>query len=126
MSNLPEAVLKAWEARSPLAVLTTVSKDGGPNTVYVSCYGLGPGKQIMICDIKFGQTLKNLKEGTSEVSFLFIAPDFGAYQLKGTPHYAIDGEHFEKGKAFAKPEATLRGVLTIEVTAIYKGSDRIL
>ncbi|CAA6690390.1 MULTISPECIES: pyridoxamine 5'-phosphate oxidase family protein [unclassified Lentimonas] len=125
MNHLPEEVTKAWEARNPLAVLTTVSKSGTPNTVYVSCYGLGKGKQIMICDIKFGQTLNNLKHGKPEVSFLFQAPNFGAYQLKGIPHYATDGEQFEQGKAFAKPEATVRGVLAIEVTAIYKGSENI-
>ena len=126
MSQLPEEVLTAWEARSPLAVLTTVSKDGSAISVYVSCYGLDEAKRILICDIKFGQTLKNLQEGQPEVSFLIHAPEIGAYQFKGTTDYASDGAQYEQGKTFAKPEATVRGVLAITPTAIYKGSVRIL
>ncbi len=82
--------------------------------------------RILICDIKFGQTLKNLQAGKPEVSFLFHAPGIGAYQLKGTTDYANDGKQYEQGKTFAKPEATVRGVLAINITAIYKGSARIL
>ena len=126
MTHIPEEVLNAWQARSPLAVLTTVSKEGTPNTVYVSCYGFDEAMRILVCDIKFGQTLKNLQEGHPDVSFLFHAPGMGAYQLKGTTDYANDGKQYELGKTFAKPEATVRGVLAIEMTAIYKGSERIL
>jgi hypothetical protein len=82
--------------------------------------------RILICDIKFGQTLKNLQEGHPEVSFLIHAPEIGAYQFKGTTDYTSNGPQFQQGKTFAKPEATVRGVLAIHITAIYKGSERIL
>ncbi|MFP4068886.1 MAG: pyridoxamine 5'-phosphate oxidase family protein [Opitutales bacterium] len=125
-NRLPEEILKAWEVRDPAAVLTTVSREGVPNTVYVSCCGLVEPNRILICDAKFGKTLENLRSGRPEVAFLFFAPDFAAYQLKGRVRYFAEGPILEAGKAFAKPDVETRGVAEVEVTEVYKGSDRLM
>lgn len=125
MSQLPEEILKAWEKRDAAAVLTTVSAEGVPNSIYVSWCGLVDGNRMLIGDAKFEKTLNNLKHGRPEVAFLFFAPDFAAYQLKGRVTYFTEGPVFEKGKAFASPEFPLRGVVEIDVTEAYKGAERL-
>ena len=39
MKNLPESVLKAWDEREPISVLSTVAPDGTPNAIYVGIVG---------------------------------------------------------------------------------------
>jgi predicted pyridoxine 5'-phosphate oxidase superfamily flavin-nucleotide-binding protein len=126
MSQLPEEILNAWDKRDAAAVLTTVSQDGVPNSIYVSWCGLVDGSRVLIGDAKFDKTLDNLKHGRPEVAFLFFAPDFAAYQLKGQFTYFTEGPVFEKGKGFAKPEFPLRGVVEIKVSEAYKGAERLM
>ncbi len=126
VSQLPEEVLEAWEKRDPVAVFTTVDDDGVPNSVYVSCCGLEEGPRVLICDMKFGKTLVNVQQGKRQCAFLFFAPDLAAYQLKGPVRYATEGDVFERGKAYAKPDLEARGMVEMEVTEVYKGSDRLM
>lgn len=126
MSQLPEEILKALDKREAAGVLTTVSAEGIPNSIYVSWCGLVGGNRILIGDAKFDKTLENLKHGRPEVAFLFFAPDFAAYQLKGPYTYVTEGPVFEAGKAFASPDFPLRGVVEIEVGEAYKGAERLM
>ena len=71
------------------------------------------------------KTLENLQNGSAEVNFLFFAKDYSAYQLKGRARYANEGPLFEEGQCLAKPEFALRGVVEIEITQVYKGSERL-
>jgi hypothetical protein len=80
---------------------------------------------VLVGDVHFGKTLDNLMDGSAEVNFLFFAPEFAAYQLKGRARYASEGELFEEGQCLAKPEFKLRGVVEIQVTAAYKGAERL-
>jgi len=126
MNQLPESIQQAWDARDPVAVLTTVSAEGVPNTIYVSCCDLTNGPRVLIADSHFGKTRENLREGRSEVSFLFFAPEFAAYQLKGQVSYFTEGPVFEEGKAFAKQEFELQGIVEINVTEVYKGAEKLI
>lgn len=126
MSQLPDEILKAWEHRKDAAVLTTVSSEGVPNSIYVAWCGLVDGSRVLIGDAKFDKTLDNLKSGRREVAFLFFAPDFAAYQLKGRTTYVTEGPVFEEGKQFASPDFPLRGVVEIEISEAYKGADRLM
>ena len=125
MSQLPQEILQAWDARDPIAVFTTVSADGVPNTIYVSMCALRPEGRVLIGDVHFSKTLENLQNGSAEVNFLFFAKDYSAYQLKGRARYANEGPLFEEGQCLAKPEFALRGVVEIEITQVYKGSERL-
>jgi predicted pyridoxine 5'-phosphate oxidase superfamily flavin-nucleotide-binding protein len=126
MSQLPEEILKAWVKREAAGVLTTVSADGTPNSIYVSWCGLVDGSRILIGDAKFDKTLHNLQHGRPEVAFLFFAPDHAAYQLKGRTRYHTEGPVFEAGKAFASEDFPLRGVVEIQVTEAWKGAERMM
>ncbi|MGB0744880.1 MAG: pyridoxamine 5'-phosphate oxidase family protein [Opitutales bacterium] len=123
MNQLPQEVLEAWEKRDPTCVLTTVSLNGTPNTIYVSCCGLVDGTRILICNSAFRKTLENLKSGPGLANFLFFAPGLAAYQLKGRIWHHSKGARFEEGKAFAKPELPLHGIAEIVITEAYKGAE---
>jgi predicted pyridoxine 5'-phosphate oxidase superfamily flavin-nucleotide-binding protein len=125
METLPEEIQQAWAQRDPVAVFTTVDGGGVPNTIYVSLCELCPDARVLIGDVHFGKTLDNLRNGGADVNFLFFAKDFPAYQLKGRARYASEGALFEEGQCLAKPEFKLRGIVEIEVTAAYKGSERL-
>jgi predicted pyridoxine 5'-phosphate oxidase superfamily flavin-nucleotide-binding protein len=126
IKQLPESVRQAWSARDPVAVLTTVSSEGVPNTIYVSCCDLVDGARVLIGDSHFGKTRENLREGGSGVSFLFFAPEFAAYQLKGQVNYHTEGPVFEEGEALAKQAFELQGVVEINVTEVYKGAEKLV
>jgi hypothetical protein len=125
MIRLPNIIQKAWEARDPAAVLTTISAAGVPNTIYVSCCNLVAGSRVLICDSHFGKTRENLQTGSPEVSFLFFAKDFAAYQLKGQVSYHTEGPVFEEGKAIAKEEFGIQGVVEIKISEVYQGSEKL-
>jgi hypothetical protein len=125
MIRLPKTIQEAWEVRDPAAVLTTISAAGVPNTIYVSCCNLVDGPRVLICDSHFDKTRENLKHGSSEVSFLFFAKDFAAYQLKGQVSYHTEGPVFEEGKAISKEEFGIQGVVEIKITEAYQGSEKL-
>jgi len=126
MADLPEEIQQAWAKRDPVAVFTTVDPGGVPNTIYVSLCEIRPGPRVLIGDVHFGKTLANLQSGRKEVNFLFYAPDLAAYQFKGQARYANEGELFEEGQCLKKPEFELRGIVEIQVSEAYKGSERLL
>jgi hypothetical protein len=126
MKNLPKEILEAWERRNPACVLTTLSADGTPNTIYVNCCGMVDGPRILICNSAFGKTLENLQSGSGQANFLFFAPGLAAYQFKGEIRHHSEGECFEQGKAYAKPEIPLHGIAEFEITEAYKGADQLI
>lgn len=125
-AELPEEILAAWEKRDPACVLTTTSRDGVPNTIYVSCCGIVDRRRILICNSAFSKTMENLAKGSGLASFLFFAPGLAAYQLKGRIRHHTGGEAFEAGEAFSKPGIPLHGIAEIEVTEAYKGAEQLL
>ncbi|MBT62054.1 MAG: hypothetical protein CML13_02435 [Puniceicoccaceae bacterium] len=125
MIQLPQEILEAWEVRDPVAVFTTVDGDGVPNTIYVSMCALRADGRILIGDVHFSKTFDNLQAGRPEVAFLFFAKDHSAYQLKGQVRYASEGPLFEEGQCLAKPEFRLKGVVEIQITQAYKGSEQL-
>lgn len=125
MTALPEIILEAWDKRERACVLTTVSEGGVPNTIYVSCCDIVSGNRILVCNSEFTKTLSNLESGRNIASFLFYAPDYAAYQLKGEISHHREGTVFEEGKGFAMETMDLKGVAEIKVTEVYKGSERL-
>ena len=126
MQKLPKAILEAWEKRDPACVLTTVSAEGVPNTIYVSCCDLFDGGRILICNSAFGKTLENLENGSKHANFLFFAPGVSAYQLKGTIKHHTEGPVYEEGQTASKPGFELRGIAEFTIAEAYEGSTRLL
>ncbi len=83
---LPERVLKAWAARKPFLALTSVSKDGEPNTVWVASVTMADDQVIVIADNYFTKTKANIVENPIG-SLLFLTEDNISYQLKGRFSY---------------------------------------
>lgn len=124
--ELPEEILAAWEKRDPACVLTTISKNGVPNTIYVSCCGIVGRRRVLICNSAFSKTMENLTNGSERASFLFFAPGLAAYQFKGRIRHHTKGEAFEAGKTFSKPGMPLHGIAEMEVSEAYRGAEQIL
>lgn len=123
MNRLPQEILEVWEQRDPACVLTTVSPAGVHNTIYVSCCGIADASRILICNSAFSKTMENLKHGPCAASFLFFAPGLAAYPLKGEIHHHSEGDCFEQGKVYSKPEIPLHGIAEFTVTEAYKGAE---
>ena len=126
MRDLPEIVQTAWNKREAAAVLTTVGEDGTPNTIYVNWCGLMDRRHVLIGDVEFGKTLANIKEGQSVGSFLFFAPGFAAYQLKGRISYYTEGSVYDFAKSLSDSDSNLRGVLDLEIFEAFQGSQRLM
>jgi predicted pyridoxine 5'-phosphate oxidase superfamily flavin-nucleotide-binding protein len=126
MQSIPEAILTTWKKRDHACVLTTVSAEGIPNTIYVSCCELMGDNRILICNSAFSKTLENLENGSRHANFLFFAPGSAAYQLKGTIAHHTEGPVYEEGKQAAKPEFGICGIAEFTITEAYEGSTRLL
>jgi predicted pyridoxine 5'-phosphate oxidase superfamily flavin-nucleotide-binding protein len=56
MAFLPENVRQAWEDRDGPTILATVSEDGVPNVIYVTCVGVFGNDRLVVADNYFDKT----------------------------------------------------------------------
>ena len=125
MSELPETVTKAWSNRKGPAVLTTVDKNGIPNTVYVTCISIFNNDTILIADNFFNKTRQNILAG-SKGSFLFITDDEKAFQIKGNIEYHKKGKIFEDMKKWNPPQHPGHAAAVLRVEEVYTGAKKLL
>ena len=97
MALLPEEVSKAWENRIGPIILSTVNKEGIPNSIYATCVSKYSEDTLVVANNYFSKTLKNIEAGSSG-SILFITPENKSYQVKGRIEYHTDGPLFEDMK----------------------------
>ncbi|MBN2738339.1 MAG: pyridoxamine 5'-phosphate oxidase family protein [Spirochaetales bacterium] len=122
---LPEKIKSAWINKNGPIALSTVSKEGKPNTIYASCVALHESNKILIADNFFNKTKENIKNNSAG-SVLFITKDEKAYQLKGKLNYFTDGEFFDNMKQWNPERLPGHGVATLSIEEIYHGADKIL
>ncbi len=120
---LPEEVLKAWEEKQVPIVLTTVSQEGMPNTIYATCVSLFNNK-VLIADNKFCKTHKNVIE-CDKGNVLFITAEKKAYQLKGKLTYKTGGEEYDDMKKWNRPDLAGKGVAILDVEEVYMGAKKL-
>ena len=125
MSRLPQAFLDAWEQCDPRMILTTVSSDSEPNSVWVLCVKMLDENRILIANNFFSKTLKNIQSG-SRGALLFIAPEREAYQIKGSLDYYEDGPIYDDMKAWLDPKFAGVGALILNIESIYYGAEKVL
>jgi len=125
MAKLPKVVVEAWEKKKGASVLTTVSEDGIPNSVYVTCVSKYDEERIIIADNYFDKTRKNILSGCFGV-FLFITEDDKAYQIKGRFEYVKDGELFKDMKKWNPEKHPGHAAVVIKVDEVYSGSERLV
>ncbi|KQC12310.1 MAG: pyridoxamine 5-phosphate oxidase [Desulfuromonas sp. SDB] len=125
MSELPSAVINDWEKRKGLAVFTTVSVEGIPNTIYVSCISKFSPDTILIANNHFVKTLINIQSGCKG-SILFITDNRRTYQIKGDVQYYEQGDYFDDMKKWYPPHRAGHGVAVLKVEEVYSGSKKLL
>ena len=123
--QLPEEVIDAWNERKEPLVVTTVDRNGLPNSIYASIVHLASDGRIAVADNYFDKTAANITCGTSAV-FLFITPGNKAYQIKGRLDYHKSGPLFDEMIGWADPQHPRRGVVLMNPEAVYRGSTRLL
>ncbi len=133
MGNLPEIASRGWDKMDGPAVLTTVSREGAANSVYVTSIKKYSEDKIVIVDHVFEKTRRNILDGSPGV-FLFITkPDLSlgekngkAYQIKGRLEYLKEGEIAEDAKKWAPPEYPFVAAVVLRVEEVYCGADKLL
>ena len=122
---LPKEILNGWKEREKTIVLTTVSSDGMPNSIWATCADMYDEEVVVVADNYFAKTKQNLAAGTP-ASVLFLTKDRTSYQLKGTLSYHTDGPYFTFMKAFNPERHPGHGALVIHVQEAYSGAKRLL
>jgi uncharacterized protein len=125
MKNLPEVVLKAWENRQNVVVLTTVSEQGVPNSIYATCASLYDGNKFLVANNKFSKTLKNINSCDKGV-LLFITKDNISYQIKGKVKHETEGKAFDDMKSWNPPHLPGKGVAILEIDEVFSGADKLV
>lgn len=124
MERLPQIICEAWEQRDGPAVLATVSPEGLPNIIYVTCVSIYNDTVFVIADNYFDKTRRNLQAG-SRGALLFLDKDGKAYQVKGTFHYHEHGAIFEFMKEFNPPEHPGHAAVALHLDEAYSGAKKL-
>ena len=125
MSNLPENVSNAWDARKGPVILTTVDKSGAPNAIYATCVSKFDEETLVVANNYFSKTLNNI-EGGSRGSLLFITDEGKAYQVKGTIEYHTDGALFDDMKSWNPAKHPGHAATALKVEEVYAGAEKLL
>ena len=120
MRPLPPSVTRAWAKREPYVVMTTVSKDGVPNSIYVGSVGRFDERTFYLCNHHFKKTQQNILE-TGQGSLLFLTQEHKSYQLKGTFEFQASGPVYEEMKNHS-PTPYPASVAVLHVTEVFAGA----
>ncbi|MBN1648798.1 MAG: pyridoxamine 5'-phosphate oxidase family protein [Spirochaetales bacterium] len=124
MEILPDRIIAEWEKKEGPVVLTTVDKNGLPNSIYATCVSLFESAFVLIADNYFSKTRQNILEKCSG-SVLFITNEKKAYQIKGRLEYHKDGRFFTDMKKWNPEKHPGHAVAVLVPEAIYSGSEKI-
>jgi predicted pyridoxine 5'-phosphate oxidase superfamily flavin-nucleotide-binding protein len=124
MNSLSEEICKAWENKEDAIILSTVDKDGTPNSIYATCVGLYQNSQIVIADNYFDKTRKNIQAG-SKGSALFITKDGKAYQIKGNFEYVTEGPIFDFMKSWNPQKHPGHAAAVLNPVSAYSGAKQV-
>lgn len=113
-----------------LHILSTSSKDGIPNIIYLKCLKVYNNEQILIANNKFFKTEKNLLENP-RISFVVLDKENKkAYQIKGNVEFHKDDDVFKDAVKFVedvRSSATTypKSGIILNVEEIYCGAEQI-
>lgn len=125
MKQLPESVIKAWDEREPIAVLTTVATDGMPNTIYVGIVGRYDGSTFFVANNAFHKTKENILAG-SKASLLFLTKERKAFQIKGSIKLEESGPIFDEMKRITPEQYPGHSAAVLHVEEVFSGADQLV
>lgn len=125
MAQLPEKVVEAWEEREGPIVLTTVDKDGKPNSIYASCVSRYDEETLVVADNYFDKTRANIL-GESMGTILFITEEGNAYQVKGPIEYHSEGAVFDDMKSWNSDAHPGHAAAALKAEEVYSGAEQLL
>lgn len=123
--GLTKEVKEAWNQKEGPVVLTTVNREGVPNSIYATCTEIFNDDYVVVADNYFSKTRENLKEGT-QGSLLFITGEGKAYQIKGAVEYLTEGEIFDHMKSWNPQQHPGHAAAAIRVSEVWSGAERIV
>ncbi|MFH1377478.1 MAG: pyridoxamine 5'-phosphate oxidase family protein [Planctomycetota bacterium] len=123
MALLNEIARKAWENRQGPCILTTVSPDGTPNSVYVTCVSQFGEDSVLVADNFFSKTRDNVKKG-GIASLLYMSADGTAIQIKGRVEYQTQGSAFDDMKKWNGDRPGV-GVAVVKIDSVFHGSKQL-
>jgi len=124
MASLTDIIRKAWDNRNGPAILATVSPDGVPNIIYVTCVNTYGEDRIVIADNYFNKTRQNLKAGGTG-AILFQTAEGKAYQVKGTLEYHTKGKMFTEMKKWNPSQHPGNAVVALCIEEAYNGAKKL-
>ena len=124
MAFLPESVRQAWEDRDGPVILATVSLEGVPNIIYVTCVGTFGDDRLVVADNYFDKTRRNLLKG-GKGAMLFRSKEGKAFQVKGTLEYHTDGKVFEHMKTWNPPQHPGHAAAALCIEEVYSGAEKL-
>ncbi|MBD3392909.1 MAG: pyridoxamine 5'-phosphate oxidase family protein [Chitinivibrionales bacterium] len=124
MSEIPQAVKDAWEARQGAAVFVTADEDRMPNAIYVSCIRRIDDSRFVVADNYFNKTRLNINAG-SKGCILFITDQRKAFQVKGPIQYLTSGDVFDDMKTWLDPKHPGKGAAVLTVEEAYSGGEKL-
>ncbi|PIE59004.1 MAG: pyridoxamine 5-phosphate oxidase [Desulfobulbus propionicus] len=125
MPQLPEEVSKAWDIHSGPVILSTVNKDGMPNSIYATCVSKYDEQTLVVANNYFSKTMENIESG-SKACILFITSENISYQVKGTLAYYTKGPVFDDMKKWNPEKHPGHGAAALQVETVYKGREKLL
>ena len=125
MNALPQIVSDAWDDREPIVVLTTVSKDGIPNSIYVGVVGRFDSTTFFVANNYFSKTKQNIM-ADSKASLLFLTHERKSYQLKGSIELQENGPIYEAMKKLNPAQYPGHAVAVLHVEEVFSGADRLV
>ena len=125
MAKLPDIVSNAWQTRKGPIVLTTVSKDGVPNSIYATCVSKFDDSTLVVADNYFDKTQKNILDGCKGI-ILFMSEEDKAFQVKGSLEYHKEGAVFEDMKTWNPQQHPGHAAAVLKVEEVYSGAEKLL
>ena len=125
MKKLPESVIKAWDEREPIAVLTTVATDGTPNAIYVGVVGLFDDSTFFVANNYFHKTKGNILDG-SKASLLFLTKERKSFQIKGPIELHDSGPIFDEMKRINPEKYPGHSAAVLRVEEVFSGAEKLL
>ena len=125
--NIPQHVKDVISGQK-VYVLSTASRDGKPNTIYLTFLMVHDDEHVLIADNKFFKTERNLRENPI-ISFLVMdEKNRKAYQLKGRAELHTEGGLFQETVRWVKerkPDLVPKAAVLMKVEEIYSGAEKI-